>query len=84
MRTIYVLGCRESGDPIDWFTNYNDARQAMNDFEYEDIAAEIYEHNFYEIVAYQTDKEVGDLFKFVKTAERFDPLKQLYNYFKND
>lgn len=84
MRTIYVLQARETGDPIDWFTNYNDARQAINEFEYEDIAAGIYELNFYEIISYQTDTEVGDLFTFVKTAERFDPIKQLYSYFNHD
>jgi hypothetical protein len=82
MRIIYVLQTREKGYPIGWYNTYNEARMAQNNYEYEDIGAGIYEHNFYEIVSYQTDKDVGDLVKFVKTAERFDPLKQLYNYFK--
>lgn len=84
MKKIYVLRCRESGDPIDWFPDYNEAKMAMNDFEYEDINAGIYEDNFYEIACFVTDKEVGDLFQFVKTAEIYDPLKELYTYFNHE
>lgn len=72
MKTVYVLRCRESGDPIDWFDSYDEARNTLNDFEYSDTEEGIYEENFYEIVVYQTDTEVGDLFKFVKTAKRID------------
>jgi len=47
---IYKIICKENGNVIDTFQSYDEALDALSEYEYQDSKEGIFIENFYEII----------------------------------